>query len=48
MEKWLLQVRDGIFADTDVPDEEEHWIDRNEEESDGAEIATGDTPVLGD
>ena len=39
---------DAIFADTDVPDEEEYWIERNEEESDGAEIATGDTPVLGD
>lgn len=39
---------DAIFADTDVPDEEEFWIDRNEEESQDAEIATGDTPVLGD
>ena len=39
---------DAIFADTDVPDEEEEWIDRNEEESVDAEIATGDTPVLGD
>ena len=32
----------------EVPDEEEEWIDRNEEESVDAEIATGDTPVLGD
>ena len=39
---------DAIFADTDVPDEEEAWIERNEEESQDAEIATGDTPVLGD
>ena len=39
---------DAIFADTDVPDEEEEWIERNEEESVDAEIATGDTPVLGD
>ena len=39
---------DAIFADTDVPDGEEAWIERNEEESQDAEIATGDTPVLGD
>ncbi|MEL0101364.1 MAG: ferredoxin family protein [Euryarchaeota archaeon] len=39
---------DAIFADTDVPDEEEAWIERNEEESVDAEIATGDTPVLAD
>ena len=39
---------DAIFADTDVPDEEEAWVDRNETESVDAEIATGDTPVLGD
>ena len=39
---------DAIFADTDVPDEEEFWIERNETESVDAEIATGDTPVLGD
>ena len=36
------------FADTDVPDDEEAWIERNESESVDAEIATGDTPVLGD
>ena len=38
---------DAIFADTDVPDDEEAWIERNESESVDAEIATGDTPVLG-
>ena len=37
---------DAIFADTDVPDSEEAWIDRNAEESVDAEIAEGDTPVL--
>ena len=39
---------DAIFADTDVPDEEEEWIQRNEDESIDAEIATGETPVLAD
>ena len=38
---------EAIFADTDVPDEEEAWIDRNEEEAADAEIAEGDSPVLG-
>tara|TARA_B100000683_G_scaffold203887_1_gene197392 strand:- start:699 stop:911 length:213 start_codon:yes stop_codon:yes gene_type:complete len=39
---------EAIFADTDVPDEEEFWIARNEEESVDAEIATGESPVLAD
>ena len=39
---------DAIFADTDVPEGEEAWIDRNAEESIGAEIAEGDSPVLAD
>ena len=39
---------DAIFADIDVPDEEEAWIDRNAEESIDAEIAEGDSPVLAD
>ena len=39
---------EAIFADTDVPDEEEPWIARNEEESVDAEIATGESPVLAD
>ena len=30
---------DAIFADTDVPDDEEEWIDRNVDESIDAEIA---------
>jgi len=39
---------DAIFADIDVPDEEEAWIDRNADESIDAEIAEGDSPVLAD
>ncbi|DAC57409.1 MAG TPA: ferredoxin, partial [Candidatus Poseidoniaceae archaeon] len=39
---------DAIFADTDVPEEEEHWIDRNADESIDAEIAEGESPVLAD
>ena len=38
---------EASFADTDVPDEEEAWIDRNEQEAADAEIAEGDSPVLG-
>ena len=39
---------EAIFADTDVPDEEMDWIERNETESLELEIATGDSPVLAD
>ena len=39
---------DAIFADIDVPDEEDAWIDRNADESIDAEIAEGDSPVLAD
>jgi ferredoxin len=39
---------DAIFADTDVPDEEEAWIDRNADEAVDAPIAEGDSPVLAD
>ncbi|DAC33141.1 MAG TPA: 4Fe-4S dicluster domain-containing protein [Candidatus Poseidoniales archaeon] len=39
---------DAIFPDTEVPDEEEGWIDRNADESIDAPIAEGDSPVLGD
>ena len=38
---------EAIFADTDVPDEEESWIERNEVEAADAEVAEGDSPVLG-
>ena len=39
---------DAIFADTDLPDEEEEWLQRNEDESPHLEIAEGDSPVLAD
>ena len=39
---------EAIFADTDVPDEEEAWIERNATESLNLEVATGDSPVLAD
>ncbi len=39
---------DAIFPDTEVPDEEEVWIDRNADEAIDAPIAEGDSPVLGD
>ena len=38
---------EAIFADTDVPDEEEEWIEKNEVEAADAPIAEGDSPVLG-
>ena len=39
---------EAIFADTDVPDEEEEWIERNAAEAPNLEVATGDSPVLTD
>ena len=39
---------EAIFADTDVPDEEIEWIERNETESLELEMAHGDSPVLAD
>ena len=39
---------EAIYADTDVPADEEEWIDRNEDEAPDAEIAMGDSPVLAD
>ena len=39
---------DAIYSDVDLPEEEEDWIERNEEESQDAEIATGESPILGD
>ena len=39
---------EAIFADTDVPVDEEDWIDRNEDEAPNLEIAMGDSPVLAD
>ena len=37
---------EAIFADTDLPDEFEEWLDRNEEEAPDLPIAEGDSPVL--
>ena len=39
---------EAIFPDTEVPEGEEAWIDRNAEEAIDAPIAEGDSPVLGD
>tara|TARA_B100001250_G_scaffold73034_1_gene59590 strand:- start:1830 stop:2150 length:321 start_codon:yes stop_codon:yes gene_type:complete len=37
---------EAIFADTDLPDEFEEWLDRNEVEAVDLPIAEGDSPVL--
>ena len=37
---------EAIFADTDLLNEHEEWLDRNETESINAPLATGDSPVL--
>ncbi|DAC48074.1 MAG: ferredoxin [Euryarchaeota archaeon] len=37
---------EAIFADTDLPDEHEAWLDRNEEEAPDLPVAEGDSPVL--
>jgi ferredoxin len=39
---------EAIFADTDVPEEEEEWIARNEDEAPDLPTAMGDSPVLAD
>ena len=39
---------EAIFPDTEVPEGEEAWIDRNAEEAVDAPIAEGDSPVLAD
>ena len=39
---------EAIYADTDVPEEEEAWIEKNETECVDAEIAEGDSPILAD
>ncbi len=39
---------EGIFADSDVPEEEEEWIERNAAESPNLKVAFGDSPVLAD
>ena len=37
---------EAIFADFDLPDEHEEWLERNEVESADAPLALGDSPVL--
>jgi len=37
---------EAIFADFDLPEEHQEWLDRNETESINAPPATGDSPVL--
>ncbi len=37
---------EAIFADFDLPDEHEEWLERNEMESVDAPLALGDSPVL--
>ena len=39
---------EAIFADTDVPADQEEWIERNETECVDAEVAEGDSPILAD
>lgn len=39
---------DAIYSDSEVPDDESDWIEKNEEESQDAPLATGDSEVLGD
>ena len=39
---------EAIFPDTDVPDDQESWIERNEFECAEADVAEGDSPVLAD
>ena len=36
----------AIYADTDLPDEEMSWLQRNEDESLDLPLAEGDSPVL--
>ena len=39
---------EAIFADTDVPEDMESWIEKNETECVDAPIAEGDSPILAD
>ena len=39
---------EAIFADTDLPDEQAHWLEKNENEAPDLPIAEGDSPVLAD
>ena len=37
---------EAIFADTDVPEDMESWIEKNEVEAPDLPVAEGDSPVL--
>ena len=39
---------EAIFADTDLPDDQEYWLEKNENEAPDLPIAEGDSPVLAD
>ena len=39
---------EAIYADSDLPDEEIHWLEKNEEEALNLPLAEGDSPVLAD
>ena len=39
---------DAIYAEEDVPESEEIWIERNENEAPELEVATGESPILAD
>tara|TARA_R100000808_G_C2134599_1_gene143112 strand:- start:461 stop:736 length:276 start_codon:yes stop_codon:yes gene_type:complete len=39
---------DAIYPEEEVPQDEIEWIEKNEEESIDADVAEGDSPVLGD
>ena len=37
---------EAIFADIDLPDDMQHWLEKNENEVPDLQIAEGDYPVL--
>ena len=39
---------DAIYAEEDVPESEEDWIERNENEASELEVAIGESPILAD
>ncbi|MAK05067.1 MAG: ferredoxin [Euryarchaeota archaeon] len=39
---------DAIYAEEDVPESEENWIERNENEASELEVAIGESPILAD
>ncbi len=39
---------DAIYAEENVPESEEYWIERNENEASELEVAIGESPILAD